>query len=363
MGEYVVSRCLQLWICLTAVLRLQGKVSAPADLQVMVGLPLTLGCNVTMAAGDKLMQVLWTDPQNKTILSYSPEKADSVSTQKEHVELATHHEYTSAITIKKTESGDEGCYRCVFNIYPVGTQEGKACLSLMAKVDLVGNKTAVSGKLATLSCRYRLAEKVKQVLWKKTAEQGDTTVVASFFGNSLDVMEPFRDRFKLSRSLGNTQLSIQSVKTEDEGCYTCEFNTYPEGTKSGTACLTVYVLPKPQVDYVTVSPGVIEANCSVVSRPASEITWNIENDNRTLGPAVTSSYQQGDGTTMTVSSLLLQAELLDEETVTCVVQHKGLESPLSVSISKLGKTHVILIAVGCVTLLLLLCLCVCLKMC
>lgn len=106
---------------------------------------------------------------------------------------------------------------------------------------LEGNKTAVGGQPATLSCRYSLPEKVHQVLWRKTAEQGDTTTVASYAERGhRSVAEQFAGRVSLSLGLGDTQLTIRPVRTEDEACYTCEFHTYPDGTKSATACLSVY---------------------------------------------------------------------------------------------------------------------------
>ncbi len=103
------------------------------------------------------------------------------------------------------------------------------------------NKTVVSGKPFTLSCKYILSKRVRQVLWKKTAEQGDTTTVASYVKNDRPIIEtPFKDRISLNPSLGQTKLSIHQAQTEDEGCYTCEFHTYPDGIKSATACLSVY---------------------------------------------------------------------------------------------------------------------------
>lgn len=105
---------------------------------------------------------------------------------------------------------------------------------------LEGNKTAVGGQPATLSCRYSLPERVRQVLWRKTAEQGDTVAVASRAeGGPPSVAEQFAGRVTLSRGLGDTRLTIRPVGTEDEACYTCEFHTYPDGTRSATACLSV----------------------------------------------------------------------------------------------------------------------------
>lgn len=109
-------------------------------------------------------------------------------------------------------------------------------------------------------------------------------------------------------------------------------------------CITVFqcvailflflsVLPKPQVSYKTTSPGVIEANCTSVSRPPAEIVWNVERDNRTMGPPVTTHIPQGDGTTLVISTLTVQSGLLKDVSVKCLVHHKGLESPIGVSMN------------------------------
>jgi len=103
------------------------------------------------------------------------------------------------------------------------------------------NKTVVSGKPVSLLCKYILSKRVQQVLWKKTAEQGDTAIVASYAKNDRPIVEtPFNGRVTLKPSLGQSKLSIHRAQTEDEGCYTCEFHTYPDGIKSATACLSVY---------------------------------------------------------------------------------------------------------------------------
>lgn len=98
-------------------------------------------------------------------------------------------------------------------------------------------------------------------------------------------------------------------------------------------CLFLPVLPKPQVSYKTTSPGVIEANCTSVSRPPAEIVWNVERDNRTMGPPVTTQLPQGDGTTLVISTLTVRSGLLKDVSVKCLVHHKGLESPIAVSMN------------------------------
>ncbi|MEQ2202875.1 hypothetical protein XENOCAPTIV_018769 [Xenoophorus captivus] len=219
------------------------------------------------------------------------------------------------------------------------------------KVHLEGNRTAISGRPVTLSCWYSLVERVRQVLWRKTAEQGDTTTVASFAKHSPVIQEQFKGRVKLSPTLGETKLTIEKVRTEDEACYTCEFHTFPDGTRSATACLSVYVLPKPEVSHVTTASGVTEANCTAQSRPPADILWDTGNDNRTLGPPIVSIYDQGDGTTVVTSTLLFQSALTSEQTVKCVVRHQ------------VHPAKIILLSVCGVAAVLLLSLCACLCKC
>lgn len=104
-----------------------------------------------------------------------------------------------------------------------------------------GNKTVVKGKQVSLSCLYGLPEKVQQILWKKVAGRGVFQEVASFAKRSDPVIEEqYTDRTSLTRSLSDSQLTFYPVKLEDEGCYTCQFHTYPDGTKSATSCLAVF---------------------------------------------------------------------------------------------------------------------------
>ncbi|XP_018546110.1 OX-2 membrane glycoprotein [Lates calcarifer] len=357
--------CLLLWIVGASVFRTHGEVIAPASLTAEAGRPLTLGCNITTAVGDTVRQVRWLNRHGKVLLAYEQSVPVRISHRDPSVQLSAHHNDASYINITRVRGDDEGCYRCIFDVYPKGSQEARTCIRVTGKVRLMGNKTAISGKMATLSCSYSLPERVHQVLWRKTAEQGDTTTVASYSKKGhYNVEEHFKDHVGLSRTLDDTQLTIRSVRTEDEACYTCEFHTYPDGIKRATACLSVYVLPKPEVSHVTSSSGVTEANCTALSRPAADITWNIDRDNRTLGPPILSAYDQGDGTTVVTSTIFFQPGVLNDLSVKCIVHHQGLEKPLMVSLNTgVGPAMVILLSVCGVATVFLLCLCVCLCKC
>uniref|UniRef100_A0A3B5B202 Poliovirus receptor homolog n=1 Tax=Stegastes partitus TaxID=144197 RepID=A0A3B5B202_9TELE len=353
-------------VCLVLLMvgQLQGKVTAPERLEAPVEKPFTLTCTVSKERGESLRQVRWLDVQNQTLLSYQPGNRDSVSGQ-QHVELASSPRDTSAITIRRVGFRDEGCYTCIFDLHPTGSKQGVTCLTVTAQVTADSNKTAVSGKRASLSCSYGLPEKVQQIVWKHIPAQGESTEVASFAKRSDPMIEPpYQGRVWLSASLSDSQLTIQPVSIQDEGCYTCLYDTLPDGPKSSVICLSTYVLPKPQVSYKTTSPGVIEANCTCVSRPPAEIVWNVERDNRTMGPPVTTQLPQGDGTTLVISTLTVQSGLLKDVSVKCLVHHKGLESPIAVSMNtKIGTALTILISVTTVAALLVMSLCFCLWKC
>ncbi|CAL8344515.1 unnamed protein product [Boreogadus saida] len=106
-----------------------------------------------------------------------------------------------------------------------------------------------------------------------------------------------------------------------------------EAAPTATARYLSPMLPKPQVSYRTTSPGVVEANCSCVSRPPAEIVWNVERDNRTLGPPLSTQTAQGDGTTLVVSTLTVRAGLLKDVSIKCLVHHRGLESAIAVAMN------------------------------
>lgn len=110
-----------------------------------------------------------------------------------------------------------------------------------AQVKADRNKTAVRGKKASLSCSYGLPEKVEQVMWTHNPEQGDSKEVASFAKRSDPMIEPpYQGRVWLSPSLSDSQLTIQPVAVQDEGCYTCVYHTYSDGPKSATVCLSTF---------------------------------------------------------------------------------------------------------------------------
>lgn len=368
MGVPILSLCswdqplaLLLWVI--AVSTIKGEVTTPASLTAVAGLPFTLSCNVTVETEDRVRQVRWLGIDEQVLLAYEPGRPARITFQRVGVALSpSPSPDLSTIVIQKAGLSDEGCYRCVFDVYPSGSQEGQTCLRVAVKVRSPGNQTAVRGGRASLSCWYGLPEQVKQVLWRRSqGPHGDSASLASYTprGNTL-IEGPFKDRVTLSPSLEDSQLTIQPIRVEDEGCYTCEFHAFPQGRARHTACLSVYVLPSPTMTSATLPSGVKEVNCSAASRPPSWMSWSVEGYNGTMAEPVSHAHHQGDGTTLMTSTVLLQSEEPREPSVKCSVHHRGLEQPITVSLDGDGPGLVVIVT-SCVAALLLCCFCVCLS--
>lgn len=106
-----------------------------------------------------------------------------------------------------------------------------------------------SGGVARLRCRYAGGHQgsVRQVVWRRRRRAdtgqagGESTPLASYsrHGRPL-VEEALRGRGSLTSSLAESELTLQNVEPRDEGCYTCELHTFPDGSLSSSTCLTVY---------------------------------------------------------------------------------------------------------------------------
>ncbi|KAJ0009369.1 hypothetical protein NQD34_001071 [Periophthalmus magnuspinnatus] len=349
---------LLLSLLVLAVSRTLAVVTASPSPITQVGQSLNLSCSITTTAGDTIHQVRWLKDKS-TLLAYQPGSPVHVSHQDPNILLSSAQHEASHITIKTVRPEDEGCFLCIFDVYPRGQQQGKACVKVTGKVIHQSNTTTIAGTLTTLPCSYTLPARVHQVLWRRINQSGHSTTLGSYSKLSLHRT----DRVTLNKNLSHSQLSIQEATLEDESCYVCEFHTYPDGTKSATTCLTVDVLPTPKVNYETLPSGAVEANCSAQSKPSVHIEWDFGGDNRTLGLPVYSSRNHSDGTTTQTSTVLLKAASLSD--VKCIVHHPRLEKPIfpRVCVCADNSALIVLVAVCVVLVVLLLCLCFCLCKC
>uniref|UniRef100_A0A3P9B817 Ig-like domain-containing protein n=1 Tax=Maylandia zebra TaxID=106582 RepID=A0A3P9B817_9CICH len=137
---------------------------------------------------------------------------------------------------------------------------------------------------------------VLQVTWQKISRDVETNVAtySKYYGQRVN--DGFNDK-------------VKNVTEQDEGCYHCLFNTYPEGSFTGRTCFQVY-------EWVV--------SCSATGRPAPTVTLSqqdlsfsqyntvsVSNTNATF--TVTTTAVLSVLVMMVLSVLLLCSRLLFKE--------------------------------------------------
>uniref|UniRef100_A0A6Q2ZPC0 Ig-like domain-containing protein n=1 Tax=Esox lucius TaxID=8010 RepID=A0A6Q2ZPC0_ESOLU len=140
------------------------------------------------------------------------------------------------------------------------------------------------------SCRLMEPKDVLQVTWQKETP-GGTENVASYnkrFGP--EVNPPFNMKVLfLYVGLQNCSVIIRRVSREDESCYKCLFNIYPDGAISGRTCLQVNVTAEISLTlYLCVSLYLL-----MEPRDVLQVTWQKETQGGTENVA---SYHKRFGT-------------------------------------------------------------------
>nr|BAC41712.1 poliovirus receptor [Lemur catta] len=202
------------------------------------------------------------------------------------------------------------------------------------------------GGNVTLPCHLQLLDpsvQVTQVTWMRRQPAGQPSSVAVYHpARSPWYFDPERVRFAAARSrseLRDASLVVSQLHIEDEANYTCQFATFPHGSRSASTWLSVLARPQNTAEALKVPPSLFTlkpvpvARCvSTGGRPPARITWSphlneIVNESQVPGPLPG---------TFTVTSLLtvVPSSQVDGKTVTCVVEHESLEeADLSVSLT------------------------------
>ncbi|XP_026016322.1 OX-2 membrane glycoprotein-like [Astatotilapia calliptera] len=146
--------------------------------------------------------------------------------------------------------------------------------ALTAVVQTQQTVLAAVGEDAEFSCLLLDTKDVLQVTWQKISRDVETNVAtySKYYGQRVN--DGFNDKVKFKYTgLQNCSIVIRNVTEQDEGCYHCLFNTYPEGSFTGRTCFQVYELHEPVVD-VRESNSAEEwvVSCSATGRPAPTVT-------------------------------------------------------------------------------------------
>ncbi|XP_033480018.2 uncharacterized protein LOC117255335 [Epinephelus lanceolatus] len=192
----------------------------------------------------------------------------------------------SSIVIKNVMEEDEGCYRCVLYTDTDGALNATTCLQLYglaAVIETQQTVMAVVGEEALLNCQLMQPKDVLQVTWQKILpdKKQNVATYTEYFGEKVN--RDFRDKVEFKYAgLQNSSIVIRRVTEEDEGCYHCLFNTYPDGALTGSTCLQLYELHEPVLHVrESNSPEEAVVSCSATGRPAPTVRLTVPHYNST----------------------------------------------------------------------------------
>ncbi|XP_042083934.1 OX-2 membrane glycoprotein-like, partial [Haplochromis burtoni] len=179
--------------------------------------------------------------------------------------------------------------------------------ALTAVIQTQQTVLAAVGEDAELSCQLLETKDILQVAWQKSSNDVETNVATynKYYGQRVN--DGFKEKvvFKYT-GLQNCSIVIRNVTEQDEGCYHCLFNTYPEGSLTGKPCLRVYELHEPVVD-VRESNSTEEwvVSCSATGRPAPTVTLSVSQQDLSFSQYNTVSVSNTNATfTVTTTAVL-----------------------------------------------------------
>uniref|UniRef100_A0A669DHU0 Ig-like domain-containing protein n=1 Tax=Oreochromis niloticus TaxID=8128 RepID=A0A669DHU0_ORENI len=178
--------------------------------------------------------------------------------------------------------------------------------ALTATIQTQQTVLAAVGEDAEFSCQLLETKDVLQVTWQKvTTGKKNVATYSKFYGQRVN--DGFTDKFNFKYTgLQNCSIVIRNVTVQDEGCYHCLFNTYPEGSFTGKPCLQVYELHEPVVD-VRESNSTEEwvVSCSATGRPAPTVTLSVSQQDLNFSQYNTVSVSNTNATfTVTTTAVL-----------------------------------------------------------
>ncbi|XP_015260483.1 PREDICTED: OX-2 membrane glycoprotein-like [Cyprinodon variegatus] len=168
---------------------------------------------------------------------------------------------------------------------------------------------AAEGEDAPLSCQLLETKDVQQVTWQKVfgSKQRNICSYSEYFGQTVN--PDFKDKVQFTEAgLKNSSIVIRKVTEQDEGCYLCLFNIYPDGALKGRTCLNVYELHEPVLDVSRSKPPAESVvSCSATGRPAPTVTLTVLQQNLSFSHYNSSSVTHSNGTVTVTTTALLSA--------------------------------------------------------
>nr|XP_020456326.1 uncharacterized protein LOC109960513 [Monopterus albus] len=133
---------------------------------------------------------------------------------------------------------------------------------------------AAVGEEASLNCQLLETKDVVQVTWQKISpEKKNLATYSKYSGQWVN-----SDKIEFKETgLQSSAIIVRNVTQQDEGCYSCLFNTDPDGALIGRTCLQLYGVTAVIQTQQTVLAAVGEEaglNCQLLeTKDVVQVTW------------------------------------------------------------------------------------------
>ncbi|XP_034371748.1 OX-2 membrane glycoprotein-like [Arvicanthis niloticus] len=137
------------------------------------------------------------------------------------------------------------------------------------------NETAILGENVTLFCNFTSLANVEQITWQKIRGSLPQNIGTYSRKYGEKILPPYVNRLQCKILEPSASfMTIQGVTFEDEACYKCLFNIFPQGSHGGQTCLTILTVSE-LVTELQSAPGSEDLHnlqCSAVGKPAPRIS-------------------------------------------------------------------------------------------
>ncbi|KAJ8012284.1 hypothetical protein DPEC_G00067070 [Dallia pectoralis] len=183
-----------------------------------------------------------------------------------------------------------------------------------------------------LPCQFQVHddEQIIQVTWIKEQPGGikDQIITAHYTAGHTEFGQySGRVRFESSSPTVNSALLILTTEESDEGKYTCQISTFPNGNFERQLSLTVWTLPISSLDPVVLVEGQsfrTAASCRSVGRPPPVLTWDTELPGQVQN-------RSSDGGVVSTQFSLHPLRSMNGMRLDCLVWHPTLAQPRRIS--------------------------------
>nr|XP_020862850.1 OX-2 membrane glycoprotein-like [Phascolarctos cinereus] len=138
------------------------------------------------------------------------------------------------------------------------------------------------GNNVTLKCNLTIPVDVLQITWQKVQGSVPENIgtYSSQYGRK--IFPPYNERIHhSSEELTSSSMTIYNVTLEDDACYKCLFNVFPNGIHEGQMCFSVQSKWKTMSElriecHPHPNEGILIAICSATGKPTPRITFSHE---------------------------------------------------------------------------------------